>query len=216
MGDSPDRPLFSNFLRSTAASASALAASSASIVSEGVASLLEPDAASRAAEAAAEADRAGGMPPWCTLSEQFAILEEELKRRILLIPHEGRFDAAAASQRRRPGNILPGCLPMATAALAGDDALRALRFRLVPAALSEEDFWRCYFWHVAQIKCELCNDWSTANAGRRTAAREDEASLAAAPDDEPAGAASPRAAPPADPDELDAEFERLVAPSPGA
>ena len=37
------------------------------------------------------------------------------------------------------------------AALQADDSLRALRFRLVPGRLSEEDFWRCYFWHVVRL-----------------------------------------------------------------
>ena len=87
-----------------------------------------------------------------------------------------------------------------------------LRFRLVPARLSEEDFWRCYFWHVANIKCELCHDWTGANQARREvveAVASDEALLAADPDSPStkgsgAGRAGPRDA------DLDAEFDRLV------
>ena len=67
---------------------------------------------------------------------------------------------------------------MANAALAADDTLRALRFKFVPARLTEEEFWRCYFWHVANVKCELLHDWRTANGARREAAIEEERSLA--------------------------------------
>lgn len=210
---SPDQPVLTNFLRATAASASSAASS--------LSSLLEPPAAFRAAEEAAAELKAGGLLPWQTLSEQFQILEPELKARILqLSQSEGNFNATFARQRHREGDILPGCLPAATAVLAADDALRALRFRLVPKSMSEEDFWRSYFWHVAQIKCELCNDFAGTNGARRAAAIEDEQTLAL-PADEPAGqpdagpaSPPPAAGTPAADDDLDAEFERLVAPSP--
>ena len=84
--------------------------------------------------------------PWKTLGEQFSILEAELQERILRLSVEENFSPALAMARRRPGNILPGCLPMATASLDADKALAALRFRIVPGKLSEEEFWRCYFW----------------------------------------------------------------------
>ena len=88
----------------------------------------------------------GSVPPWQTLSEQFAILEEELKARILaLSAQQSIFTTAAAEQHRaatRHRSVLPGCLPMATAALEADPQLAQLRFRLVPRRLSEEDFWQ--------------------------------------------------------------------------
>ena len=74
-----------------------------------------------------------------------------------------------ANQAQRPDSILPSCTPMANAALAGDERLREVRFRLVPSRLSEEQFWRCYFWHVTLLKCELLHDWRTANSTRRDA-----------------------------------------------
>ena len=158
-----------------------------------------------------------GIAPWQTLAEQYSILEDELRVRILRIStSEGNFSTRTAAQgRRRPGNILPGCLPMANAALAEDEPLRELRFRLVPARMSEEDFWRCYFWHVANVKCELLHDWRTANGARRAAALEEEASLAPVADeadpassfDQVAGGAEASGV---DADDLDAEFERLV------
>ena len=99
---------------------------------------------------------------------------------------------------------------MANAALAEDEALRGLRFQLVPARLSEEDFWRCYFWKVANIKCELLHDWRTANDGRRRAAMEDEATLLA-PVDGAEGASGSSTLEEEEATDLDAEFERLVA-----
>ena len=129
-------------------------------------------------EKAAEAD-GSAIAPWQTLAEQYSILEDELKIRIFAIAEsEANFSAEIAAKRRRSGNILPGCLPMANAALAADDTLRALRFKFVPARLTEEEFWRCYFWHVANVKCELLHDWRTANGARREAAIEEERSLA--------------------------------------
>jgi len=113
----------------------------------------------------------GSVPPWQTLSEQFAILEEELKARILaLSAQQSLFTTAAAEQHRaatRHRSVLPGCLPMATAALEADPQLAQLRFRLVPRRLSEEDFWQVYFWHVATAKLDLCNDFASANAAKR-------------------------------------------------
>lgn len=96
--------------------------------------------------------RAARMLPWKTLGEQFSILEDELRERILKVAaNEQNFTPERAQARRRPGNILPGCLPMATASLEADPVLHDLRFKLVPARLSEEDFWRCYFWCVAPM-----------------------------------------------------------------
>ena len=139
--------------------------------------------------------------------------EDELKARILNIStDEGNFTSTASKARRRPGPILPGCLPMATAALDADENLRARRLRLVPARLSEEDFWCAYFWHVANIKCDLLHDWRTANGARRAAAMEDDATLSIADVDAIRAEANhgPEEAAEETMDDLDAEFERLV------
>ena len=80
--------------------------------------------------------------PWRTLGEQFSILEATLQERILRVSVVETFRPELA-RVQRPGepnhNILPGCLPMAQASLEADPALAALRYRLVPATLSEED-----------------------------------------------------------------------------
>ena len=100
---------------------------------------------------------------------------------------------------------------MATASLEADPALEELRFKLVPARLSEEDFWRCYFWHVANIKCDLLNDFATANKVKRDAVLADEKALSTevpsnGNGEPPAGGEAPAF----DHFELDEEFERLV------
>lgn len=205
---SPDAPLFANLLLKTGKA----------LVSVLETHLPVPDPAEAErlqAEARVDAEvQSTAIAPWQTLAEQYSILEDELKLRILrLSSSEANFDAQLAC-RRRPGNILPGCLPMANAALAEDEALRAMRFKLVPARLSEEEFWRCYFWHVANVKCELLHDWRTANGARRAVAMEEEATLAFAEGDEAGGSSDdPLADAPSDavPEaDLDAEFERLV------
>ena len=166
--------------------------------------------------------RGAAIAPWQTLSEQFSILEDELRARIFKIAQESNFSEAIAQRHTafRMGNIMPGCGPMAGAALEADAELCALRYRLVPARISEEAFWRCYFWHVSNVKLELLHDWTTANRARRAAVLEDDAILAsdtpvrgvAAADDAAAGQPQHHVggatAFPAD--ELDAEFERLV------
>ena len=70
---------------------------------------------------------------------------------------------------------------------------------------------------MANIKCELLNDFATANTMRREAVLADEAALSggepASPAPPGAAAAEPAASPAAAVAEtdLDAEFERLVA-----
>ena len=198
---SPDAPLFANFLK----------ASGKALVGILETSFVEP---AESVAARAEAEAVSTIAPWQTLAEQYSILEDELKVRILRIAEsEANFSSQTAAQgRRRPGNILPGCLPMANAALAEDATLRDLRFRLVPARLTEEEFWRCYFWHVANVKCEMLHDWRTANGARRAAAMEDEATLAPVDDAGLGGGGTAAADEDAvEADDLDAEFERLVA-----
>ena len=79
--------------------------------------------------------------PWRTLGEQFSILEATLQERILRVSVVETFRPELARVQRpgEPKNILPGCLPMAQASLEADPALAALRYRLVPATLSEEE-----------------------------------------------------------------------------
>jgi hypothetical protein len=219
--------------------------------------------------------------PWRTLGEQFSILEATLQERILRVSVVETFRPELASAARlRPGDILPGCLPMAQASLEADPALAALRYRLVPATLSEEEC-ACHrssnldthtalaaralrdtgaltrrvlcagslallllvTWpsaapdalrdaervtecprprpirrKVANIKCELLNDFASANRARRAAVLADDAALELDIDvtrrEDASEAACAAAAQPQDDDfeelTVDAEFERLV------
>ena len=232
--ESPDRPVLMDALSSIAAFAKPRAQAAYARGVEALETTLhsaEVQAAAMRSAAAVDADARGtALAPWQTLGEQFSILEDELRARILRIATSERNFTSEVVHfgRRRQGNILPGCSGMANAALKEDVALVDLRFRLVPSRMSEEDFWRCYFWHVANIKCELLHDWHTANDARRRAVMEEEAALApelpspaprtrlaTAPDDGDgddvdalAGARTAYATMPLD--DLDAEFERLV------
>ena len=79
--------------------------------------------------------------PWRTLGEQFSILEATLQERVLRVSVAANFSPELARVQRpgEPKQILPGCLPMAQASLEADPALSAMRYRLVPATLTEED-----------------------------------------------------------------------------
>ena len=104
---------------------------------------LAPVEAARLQQQAELEVTAASIPPWQTLAEQYSILEDELRERILRVStDESCFDSTKAGLRRRDGNILPACLPMAKAALEADLNLSQLRYRLVPARMTDENFWR--------------------------------------------------------------------------
>ena len=104
---------------------------------------LDAEAAAVTASTSVHAELEEGRPPWCTLGEQFAILEDELRARIMQISQCDAHFTAEQAASRRAGAIVPHCMPMARASLAEDPQLAALRFRLVPRKLTEEEFWRC-------------------------------------------------------------------------
>jgi len=207
---SPDQPVLASAI-SRGAGAVASALSSAFATAQTALSSADAEAAKIAHEAeAAKIARGAAVPPWRTLGEQFSILEPALKAK-LMAPREELFcgAAAAATRRAAPNDILPGCLPAAQAALAEDATLRELRYRLVPSTITEEDFWRSYFWRCANVKCELLHDFATVNRARMQEALDDDAALATElADDEPTTPGGPLDAL-ADA-ELDLEFERLV------
>jgi hypothetical protein len=81
----------------------------------------EIEAAELRASASVSAEmNESALPPWETLSEQYAILQPELERRCRHISTDAtNFTLTVAEQwnRERPG-LLPGCLQTAGAALA--------------------------------------------------------------------------------------------------
>ena len=222
---SPDRPVLMDAISSLAAVVKPRAAAAAAALNSKLEATLlsaEQQAATMRSEAHAAAEaRSSGLAPWKTLGEQFSILEDELKARIMALPSsEANFSWEVVQRMsHREAPILPGCSPQANAALNADAALVDLRFRLVPARMSEESFWRAYFWHVANIKCELLHDWHTANSVRRQAVIEDEACLSTEVAPDVSATSLTQEAPRADDAaetsmaliDLDAEFERLVA-----
>jgi len=199
---SPDRPVtnalrsrpVTNALRSSAVALSNIASAAANAAAQVFDTALRPAEQDLLHEKASEVT-APSIAPWQTLGEQFSILEEELRARIMHIPEsESNFSEQVAKQHTAfcKSAILPGCGPMANAALEQDSMLRELRFRMVPSRISEEAFWRSYFWHVANVKMEMLHDWKTANSGVADGATASSAASAVSTDD------------------LDAEFERLV------
>lgn len=200
-----DEPLFTNLILQGAHSV-------ASGISSAILSVAQEAATVQADKATIDEIKSSGIAPWQTLGEQFSILEPTLKERCLQIPLRLENFSRQLALRRDPSvSILPGCLPMAYTALEADATLRELRFRLVPSQLSEDEFWKCYFWQVALIKCELCHDWSGANFIRRHAKgvndaveADDEALFSAQDETDSSTATAPRH------EELDAEFDRLV------
>ena len=160
-------------------------------------------------------DDGGSRAPWRVLAEQFTILEPTLKQRILDIankPHLFSKERALLTHKHTD-DIIPGCWPMAKNILRLDPVLSELRYRLVPSKLSEESFWRCYFWNVALIKVELCNDFVTANKTRQeylTASRNSAETDAARAVGGTEASSTTALDFPFDLAELDAEFESLV------
>ena len=91
----------------------------ASTISSALSTVEREQMEMRATEAGEQETRAGAIPPWQTLSEQFDILAPVLRDRCLQIADERiNFSLTIAQSCRQPGpqnNIMPGCLPMANA-----------------------------------------------------------------------------------------------------
>jgi len=89
-----------------------------------------------------------GLAPWTGYAED----EETLKDQILSLSADERHFL-----RPPPGGVAyqfdyEQSYPMALATLEADPTLRAMRFKLVPKRIKEEDFWRNYFYRVSLIK----------------------------------------------------------------
>jgi len=83
-------------------------------------------------------------------------LEDELRLNILkLCENESNFLVKAPSSSSVFGFKLECALPYAQKALAEDPILPQIRFRAVPKKLSEEQFWRNYFYRVNVIRESL-------------------------------------------------------------
>jgi len=125
-------------------------------IAQQTADALREFASSKRPHPAAQPD----VAPWTIAYERFSILEPVLRERILAISvDESAFSAAGFAQPvaatvaavKGEGGDEPRTLdesemvPMARAALNEDARLSRLRYKLVPAAMSEAAFWRSYF-----------------------------------------------------------------------
>ncbi|KAG8313251.1 Synapse-associated protein 1 [Homalodisca vitripennis] len=116
------------------------------------------------------------VPPWVGYSNQESLKEECLalsqdKRNFVRSPPAGvdfQFDYETS-------------YPVAMATLAEDPSLESMRFELVPKVISEENFWRNYFYRVSLI-CQASELNSMAQEGNTLDSRTST---------EPAGVANP-------------------------
>ena len=94
-----------------------------------------------------ESAQANAAPPWYGYNEA-----EELKTQILEISSSRRN----LLREPPPGSTfifsLDSCFGQAMLMLSEDSRLKKLRFVLVPTKISEEDFWRNYFYRVHLVK----------------------------------------------------------------
>lgn len=87
------------------------------------------------------------VPPWVGYRE-----EEEMKKEILKISQDrGNFVREPPLAANYQFDMVT-VYPVALATLEVDENLRAMRFELVPKQLSEEIFWRNYFYRVNLAK----------------------------------------------------------------
>ncbi|XP_065907438.1 synapse-associated protein of 47 kDa-like [Dysidea avara] len=95
-------------------------------------------------------EKDAAVPPWVGYNE-----EEQMKTQILALSSDQR------NVLRPPPSGVPfyfnfqHSYPVAMAILAEDPALQKLRFELVPKKLTEEQFWKNYFYRVSLIKQSL-------------------------------------------------------------
>ncbi|XP_071481440.1 synapse-associated protein 1-like [Diadema antillarum] len=87
------------------------------------------------------------LPPWVGYNE-----EEQMKEQILALSQDKRNFL-----RNPPAGVqfhfeFTAVHPIAMATLQEDNNLRKMRFELVPKKITEENFWRNYFYRVSLIK----------------------------------------------------------------
>ncbi|KAJ1626886.1 hypothetical protein T492DRAFT_1029566 [Pavlovales sp. CCMP2436] len=107
-------------------------------------------------------------PPWTITNERFSILEPELRERVLKITaDENVFSDASEGHVASLHQPLEHSetVPMARAALREDSKLVDMRYRLVPAVMTETVFWQRYFLAVLRIRRELLVDHTALGRG---------------------------------------------------
>ncbi|EGD82675.1 hypothetical protein PTSG_03336 [Salpingoeca rosetta] len=87
------------------------------------------------------------VPPWVGCDD-----EEELRSKILALSNDERNVTRDPPPGAQFDFDFDVAFPIAQATLLEDHRLDQLRFKLVPKAISEHDFWRNYFYRVELIK----------------------------------------------------------------
>eukprot|EP00043_Microstomoeca_roanoka_P015328 m.153487 g.153487 ORF g.153487 m.153487 type:complete len:330 (-) comp16234_c0_seq2:1591-2580(-) len=87
------------------------------------------------------------VPPWVGCDD-----EDELKNKILALSQDERNFTRDPPPGAQFHFDFDQSFPVAEAIIVEDPRLEGLRFRLVPKAISEHDFWRNYFYRVELIK----------------------------------------------------------------
>ncbi|XP_065838171.1 synapse-associated protein 1-like [Oscarella lobularis] len=87
------------------------------------------------------------VPPWVGYNE-----EEAMKSQILALSSDKRNFLRNPPQGALFHFDFNSSFPIASATLAEDPNLRKMRFELVPKKVTEETFWRNYFYRVSLIK----------------------------------------------------------------
>eukprot|EP00128_Syssomonas_multiformis_P012129 Colp12_sorted_trinity150504_noHs@735 len=88
-----------------------------------------------------------GVPPWVGYKE-----EEQMKAQILVLSEDQRHFLVDPPSGAQFNFSLETYFPIALATLKEDPNLEKMRFALVPKKVSEERFWRNYFYRVTLIK----------------------------------------------------------------
>mmetsp|Transcript_1834 Transcript_1834/g.3527 ORF Transcript_1834/g.3527 Transcript_1834/m.3527 type:complete len:295 (-) Transcript_1834:192-1076(-) len=91
------------------------------------------------------------IPPWVALDESKAILEAPLKEKVLQLSKEERTFLVPAPEEVFDFELV-AALPYIQGALQADPELNKIRYRLVPKKLSEEVFFRNYFYRVSVLR----------------------------------------------------------------
>ena len=90
----------------------------------------------------------------CPDDEALSIIEAELRRSILSLSDEEKHFLIPEPYPNFSFD-LERYQPLAVAALKADKQLGKMRYKLVPAAVHEETFWRNYFYKVHMLRHHL-------------------------------------------------------------
>eukprot|EP00954_Amorphochlora_amoebiformis_P028962 1392465-Amorphochlora_amoeboformis.AAC.2 len=111
------------------------------------------------------------IPPWAAIIESKAIIEADVKAKILeiskvLVLYVSELGRKLTYTQQTQANFffdpptkfecdLVAALPYIQGALTQDPELNKARYQLVPKRLKEEEFFRAYFYHVSIIREKL-------------------------------------------------------------